>query len=80
MATPTTTMRMPVELRDEIARLAAQRKSTMLDVVTDAVEQLRVQQWWDQVRDQLDAWTPEQIEEYRREAAPLESTLRDGIE
>jgi predicted DNA-binding protein len=36
----TTTLRVPVELRDEIARLAEERGSTMLEVVTDAVHSL----------------------------------------
>lgn len=80
MATSTTTMRMPTELRDEIARLAAQRDTTMLDVVTEAVEQLRIQLWWDTVRAELDSMSDDDIDEYRREAAVLDAATPDGIE
>ena len=38
--TETTTLRVPVRLRDEIARLAEARGSTMLDIVTDNTQRV----------------------------------------
>ena len=64
----TTTLRVPVELRDEIARLAQQRGTTMLDVVTDAIRRLGQDQWWDSVHDALGQMAPEAVTEYRAEA------------
>ena len=51
----TTTLRLPIALRDEIARIAQQRGSTMLEVVTDAVRRLRRDEWWIAVHVALDA-------------------------
>ena len=48
------TLRVPCELRDEIARIAELRGTTMLEVVTDAVHRLGRDEWWSSVRDALD--------------------------
>ena len=45
----TTTLRVPTALRDEISRLAEQRGTTMLEVVTDAVHRLSRDEWWSSV-------------------------------
>jgi predicted transcriptional regulator len=75
----TTTLRVPVELRDEIARLAEERGSTMLEVVTDAVHSLTRDQWWEGVHEAIDAMTTEQIGAYRAEADQLDGTAADGL-
>jgi hypothetical protein len=68
----TTTLRVPVELRNEIARLAEERGSTMLDVVTDAIHRLTRDQWWDSVHAAVDDMTPEDVAAYRLEADQLD--------
>lgn len=80
MATNTTTLRVPVQLRDEIAQLAKDRNSTMLEVVTDAVHRLRQDRWWDTVDTALDAMAPDQVSEYRHEASLLDATTNDGLD
>lgn len=77
--TKTTTLRLPVPLRDEIARLAEERGSSMLDVVTDAIHRLTTEQWWDTVHDVIDAMSPEQLASYQAEADQLDSTAGDGF-
>ena len=77
--TETTTLRVPVGLRDEIARLAAARGGTMLDVVTDAVHRLARDQWWDNVHDAIDAMTADEAEDYRAETDQLDSATADGL-
>lgn len=74
----TTTLRVPVQLRDEIARLAAARGSTMLDVVADAVHRLAQDQWWDSVHDAIDAMTADEAEDYRAETEQLDRATADG--
>lgn len=75
----TTTLRVPVELRNEIARLAEERGSTMLDVVTDAIQRLTRDQWWDSVHAALDDMTPEDVAAYRLESDQLDRTAADGL-
>ncbi len=77
--TETTTLRVPLELRDEIARLAAARGSTMLDIVTDAVHRLSRDQWWDSVHDAIDAMTADEAEAYQAETDQLDSATADGL-
>jgi arylsulfatase A-like enzyme len=75
----TTTLRVPVELRDEIARLAEKRGTTMLDVVTDAIHRLTRDQWWDTVHDMLDEMTPEEAAEYQAGTRQLDAAAADGL-
>jgi hypothetical protein len=75
----TTTLRVPVELRDEIARLAKERGTTMLDVVTDAVHRLSRDQWWDTVHDAIDQMTPEEVAGYQTETDRLNDAAADGL-
>lgn len=79
LATETTTLRVPVSLRDEIALLAAHRNSTMLQVVTDAVHRLTKDQWWDTVDAALDAMTPDETADYQQETVLLDATAHDGL-
>ncbi len=76
--TESTTLRVPTALRDQIAQMAAERESTMLDVVTDAVAHLAREQWWAQVHDSLDSWSSDDVIAYRTAAASTEGTLADG--
>lgn len=75
----TTTLRVPVELRDEIARLADQRGSTMLEVVTDAVHRLTRDQWWESVHESIDAMTADEVDVYRAESDRLDRAAADGL-
>ena len=75
----TTTLRVPVQLRDEIARLAEERGTTMLEVVTDAVHRLTRDQWWESVHEAIDTMTTEEIGAYRAEAERLDGTTADGL-
>jgi hypothetical protein len=75
----TTTLRVPVQLRDEIARLAQERGTTMLDVVTDAVHRLSRDQWWNTVRDVFDRMTPEDVAAYQTETGQLDDAAADGL-
>ena len=77
--TPTTTLRLPVALRDEIARLADERESTLLEVVTDAVAQLKRDQWWAQVHEELETMTPAELAEYQADVETLGATSSDGL-
>ena len=76
---PTATLRVPVELRDEIARIAEERGTTMLDVVTDAIHRVGRDQWWDSVHDSLDQMTPDGAADYQAEAAQLDNAAADGL-
>lgn len=75
----TTTLRVPSELRDEIARIAAQRGTTMLEVVADAVHRLGRDEWWLSVRDALGGLTPSEISTYHEESHQLDAASADGL-
>ncbi|MBN4059592.1 hypothetical protein JYT35_00570 [Acidimicrobium ferrooxidans] len=76
----TTTLRVPSELRDEIARIAEQRGTTMLEVVTDAVHRLGSDEWWSSVRDALDGLTPSEVATYQVEGQQLDAASMDGLD
>ena len=76
----TTTLRVPTELRDEISRLAKQRGTTMLDVVTDAVHRLSREQWWTLVRSALDEMSDAEAGSYHDESRRLDATASDGLD
>ena len=76
----TTTLRVPTELRDEISRLAKQRGTTMLDVVTDAVHRLGREEWWSTVRGALDGLDDVEAASYQAESRRLEAAAADGLD
>lgn len=77
----TATLRVPSELRDEIARIAEQRGTTMLEVVTDAVHRLGRDEWWSSVRDALDGLTSSEVASYQVESQQLDSAASaDGLD
>ena len=71
----TTTLRVPTELRDEISRLAKQRGTTMLDVVSDAVHRLGREQWWTLVRGALDGLSDAEALSYQAESQIQETLM-----
>ncbi len=75
----TTTLRVPTELRDEIARIANQRGTTMLEVVTDAIHRLSREQWWDTVHVAIEAMTDDEKAAYHAEVEALDGTAGDGL-
>lgn len=78
--TDTTTIRVPVALRDRISSIAKDRGATQVDVVGDAVDLLERDLWWARVRSGLDAWTDEEIAGYQAEALALDEMASDGVE
>jgi len=76
----TTTLRVPSDLRDEIARIAAQRGTTMLEVVADAVHRLGRDDWWSSVRGALDGLTPSDVVGYQAESRQLDAASTDGLD
>ncbi|CAN5189669.1 hypothetical protein BH23ACT9_BH23ACT9_08580 [soil metagenome] len=77
--THTATLRVPVQLRDEIAQLADERGTTMLDVVTDAIHRLRRDQWWDAVHDAIEDMSPDDQAGYQADAESMGTAARDGL-
>ena len=76
----TTTLRVPTELRDEISRLAKQRGTTMLDVVTDAVHRLGRDEWWSSVRGALDRLSDAEAASCQSEGWGLDAAAADGLD
>ena len=77
--TQTTTLRVPVELRDEIAALAEDQGTTLLEVVTRAVAQLKREQFWEMVHQQMDAMPADELSAYQAETNQLDGTVGDGL-
>ena len=75
----TTNLRVPSELRDEIARIAEQRGTTMLEVVTDAVQRLGQDEWWSSVRDALDGLSASEVADYQLESRQMDAASADGL-
>lgn len=75
----TSTLRVPAELRDEIARLARERGTTMLEVVSDAIHRLSRERWWDAVHDAIDVMTDDDQTAYGAEVAVLDGAATDGL-
>ena len=75
----TTTLRVPTELRDEISRLAKQRGTTMVDVVTDAVHRLGRDEWWSAARGALDELSNAEVASYQAEGRRLDAAAADGL-
>ena len=76
----TTTLRVPTELRDEISRLANQRGTTMVDVVTDAVHRLGRDEWWRSARGALDELSNAEATSYQTESRRLGAAAVDGLD
>jgi len=53
-------------------RIAEERGSTLLQVVTDAVHLLSREQWWEAVQVALDEMTEDDLTSYRTEAGALD--------
>jgi predicted transcriptional regulator len=79
MSTPTTTLRVPVELRDEIARLAEERGASMAEVVGQAVARLARDDWWSAVHHSLEKWGPHETGNYQREGDAYNAAAADGL-
>jgi predicted transcriptional regulator len=75
----TTTLRMPTALRDQIARLAEERGTTMIDVVSDAIRRLERDRWWSSVHEALDAMTDDEWSAYSEAARVLDAVSGDGL-
>ena len=76
----TTTLRVPTALRDEISRLAKQRGTTMVEVVSDAVHRLSRDEWWVAARVALDGLSDAEVASYRTESRGLAASVLDGLD
>ncbi len=77
--TKTTTLRVPNELRNEIARIAEERGSSMVEVVSDAIDRLGRDDWWASVHTALNDISPSAVESYENEAQRLDGASSDGL-
>lgn len=77
--TGTTTIRVPVTLRDTIARLADGRGASMVDLVTEAVERLERDEWWDSVHASLAALSDDDADASAEETEGLDGAAADGL-
>ncbi|MGH9190122.1 MAG: hypothetical protein ACRD0Q_08835 [Acidimicrobiales bacterium] len=75
----TTTLRVPTELRDEIARLADQRRTTMVHVVSDAIHRLSREHWWGTVHETIEEMTADDRAAYEAEVEALDDSAGDGV-
>ena len=76
----TTTLRVPTALRDEISRLAKQRGTTMVEVVSDAVHRLSRDEWWVAARVALDELSDAEVGSYQAESRRLDAAAPDGLD
>jgi predicted transcriptional regulator len=76
---PTTTLRVPLQLRDEIARLAEERGASMAEVVGQAVARLTRDDWWSAVYQSLERWGPDEAGSYQREGGAYNASVADGL-
>ncbi|RRR97640.1 hypothetical protein [Glycomyces terrestris] len=76
--TDMTTIKVPVELRDRISRLASSQHTTMAGAVERALDAAETQAFWAEVRATM--LTPEARADLRRATERLSGTLRDGLE
>ena len=74
-----TNLRVPVELRDEIARIAEHRGTTLVEVVTEAVRRLGRDDWWNDLHSNLDAMPDASSIHYAAETDRLDGTTSDGM-
>ncbi len=74
-----TTLRVPVELRDEIARIADRRGASLVEVVADAVHRLSRDEWWDQLHSRLDSLSEAEATDLANETERLDDTTQDGL-
>lgn len=76
--TSMTTIKVPVELRDRISRLARSQHVSMAVAVEHALDAAETEEFWAQVRATM--ITPEARADLLRENEELSGTIRDGLE
>lgn len=75
---PTTTLKVPVELRDRLAEQARRHGTTLAGAIARALEAAEEREFWDEVRKTMS--TPGARQELIAESERFASTLRDGTE
>ncbi|WP_335986325.1 hypothetical protein [Glycomyces sp. MUSA5-2] len=73
-----TTIKVPVELRDRISRLARSQHVSMAVAVEHALDAAETEEFWAQVRATMGS--AEARADLARETEELSGTLRDGLE
>lgn len=75
----TTTLRVTSGLRDDIARIAEQRGTTMVEVVHEAIARMDRDLWWEAVHQSLDHMTSSEVAAYRKETQQFDAAAGDGL-
>jgi hypothetical protein len=75
---PTTTLKVPVELRDRLAEQARRHGTTLAGAIAHALEVAEEREFWDEVRRTMA--TPEARQDLTSQSEQFASTLRDGTE
>lgn len=76
--TDMTTIKVPIELRDRISKLARSQHTTMAGAVERALDAAETEAFWAEVRATMG--TPEARADLRLETESLSGTLKDGLE
>mgnify|MGYP000940617075 CR=1 FL=1 len=73
---PTTSIKVPVELRDRLSALARQQQLTLAAAITRALDIAETAEFWERVRTSM----PERVSAETPDADELGRTLADGLE
>lgn len=74
----TTTLKVPVELRDRLAERARRRRTTLAGAIAQALEAAEEREFWEEVRETMG--TAEARADLAAESERLSTTLRDGLD
>ncbi|GAA2294242.1 hypothetical protein GCM10009853_057790 [Glycomyces scopariae] len=76
--TDMTTIKVPVELRDRVSRLARSQHVSMAAAIEHALDAAETEAFWAEFRAAMT--TPDVRADLRQETEPLSGTVRDGLE
>lgn len=74
----TTTLKVPVELRDRLAEQARRHGTTLAGVIAHALEVAEEREFWEEVRATMG--TPAARADLRAESERFAATLTDGVD
>jgi hypothetical protein len=72
-------IRLPAGSYTALKSMSKESGRAMSDLAADAIERFARDRFWDDVNRAYAAMTPSQRREYRRETAPWDGTLADGL-
>ena len=73
---PSTSIKVPVELRDRLSALARRRHATLAATINHALDIAEAAEFWERVRESM----PERSATDPIEACDLDRTLSDGLD